>query len=191
MQRSVLTHLALDVTEPATLVLEIAVAQAYLDAGVASERLVFAGEDGPLAPTELVTPHGTRVHVLEAPAGSLFVSRPGEIAPAAAHGFYTYDAKYVDADGAELRAVVGEGARILVKVLVRAELQAIDEDAGDHGVAVRARLFHQGDVPSVQVAHGRDEDDTAAVSQGGAQIGDCCVNLHGFSKRFSIKLGGQ
>ena len=38
--------------------------------------------------------------VLEAPDGELFVSRTGEIAPAASHGFYTYDAKYVDADGA-------------------------------------------------------------------------------------------
>ena len=90
MQRSVLTHLALDVTEPATLVLEIAIAQAYLDAGVASESLVFAGEDGPLAPTELVTPHGTRVHVLEAPTGSLSIDYSatidGRIAPApAAH----------------------------------------------------------------------------------------------------------
>ena len=41
--------------------------------------------------------------VLEEPGGGLFVSRPGEIAPAASHGFYTYDAKYVDADGAALK----------------------------------------------------------------------------------------
>lgn len=41
--------------------------------------------------------------VLEAPDGELFVSRPGEIAPAASHGFYSYDAKYVDADGAVLK----------------------------------------------------------------------------------------
>lgn len=40
--------------------------------------------------------------VLESPEGELFVSRPGEIAPAASHGFYTFDAKYVDADGAAL-----------------------------------------------------------------------------------------
>lgn len=40
--------------------------------------------------------------VLEAPDGSLFVSRPGEIAPAEHSGFYTYDAKYIDADGAAL-----------------------------------------------------------------------------------------
>lgn len=40
--------------------------------------------------------------VLEAPDGSLFVSRPGEIAPAASHGFYSYEAKYIDADGAAI-----------------------------------------------------------------------------------------
>lgn len=41
--------------------------------------------------------------VLEEVTGELFVSRPGEIAPAASHGFYSYDAKYVDADGAVLK----------------------------------------------------------------------------------------
>ncbi|MGV1755346.1 D-alanine--D-alanine ligase family protein [Rhizobium sp. A22-96] len=38
--------------------------------------------------------------VLEQPDGTLFVSVPGEIATAAAHGFYSYDAKYIDQDGA-------------------------------------------------------------------------------------------
>ncbi|WP_406872806.1 D-alanine--D-alanine ligase family protein [Aminobacter sp. P9b] len=41
--------------------------------------------------------------VLENLDGSLTVSLPGEIAPAASHGFYTYEAKYIDADGAALR----------------------------------------------------------------------------------------
>jgi len=40
--------------------------------------------------------------VLEEPDGDLFVSRTGEIVPAKAHDFYTYDAKYVDGDGAAL-----------------------------------------------------------------------------------------
>ncbi|WP_037545082.1 D-alanine--D-alanine ligase family protein [Stappia stellulata] len=40
--------------------------------------------------------------ILENPDGSLVVSRPGEIAPAEQHGFYSYDAKYIDADGAAL-----------------------------------------------------------------------------------------
>jgi D-alanine-D-alanine ligase len=41
--------------------------------------------------------------VLEEPDGNLFVSRPGEILPAEQHGFYSYDAKYIDADGAALK----------------------------------------------------------------------------------------
>ena len=40
--------------------------------------------------------------VLERPDGTLFVSRPGEIVPAESHGFYSYDAKYIDANGAAL-----------------------------------------------------------------------------------------
>ncbi len=38
--------------------------------------------------------------VLQEPEGSLFISRPGEIMPAAHHGFYSYDAKYIDEAGA-------------------------------------------------------------------------------------------
>lgn len=55
--------------------------------------------------------------VLEGSDGSLTVSVPGEIAPAASHGFYTYEAKYIDADGAALSipanlpAPVGEQLR--------------------------------------------------------------------------------
>jgi D-alanine-D-alanine ligase len=41
--------------------------------------------------------------VLEDPSGGLFVSRPGEITPAESHGFYSYDAKYIDEDGAALK----------------------------------------------------------------------------------------
>ncbi|MCO5065734.1 MAG: D-alanine--D-alanine ligase [Rhizobiaceae bacterium] len=41
--------------------------------------------------------------VLEDEDGALFVSRTGEIVPAQSHGFYTYDAKYIDEDGAALK----------------------------------------------------------------------------------------
>lgn len=41
--------------------------------------------------------------VLEDATGALFVSRMGEIIPAKSHGFYTYDAKYLDSDGAALK----------------------------------------------------------------------------------------
>ncbi|MBO9133469.1 D-alanine--D-alanine ligase [Rhizobium sp. B230/85] len=41
--------------------------------------------------------------VLEDADGSLVVSLPGEIVPAEKHGFYSYDAKYIDADGAVVK----------------------------------------------------------------------------------------
>jgi len=41
--------------------------------------------------------------VLEHADGEIFVSLPGEIAPAESHGFYSYEAKYIDEDGAALR----------------------------------------------------------------------------------------
>ena len=41
--------------------------------------------------------------VLETAAGEVRASSPGEILPSAHHGFYTYDAKYLDPDGASIR----------------------------------------------------------------------------------------
>ncbi|WP_243367908.1 D-alanine--D-alanine ligase family protein [Microvirga solisilvae] len=41
--------------------------------------------------------------VLENASGEIRASPLGEIAPASSHGFYSYDAKYIDADGAMLR----------------------------------------------------------------------------------------
>ena len=40
---------------------------------------------------------------LEDGKGELFISRPGEVIPAERHGFYSYDAKYVDETGATLK----------------------------------------------------------------------------------------
>src|SRR5262249_32599748 len=40
--------------------------------------------------------------VLECADGDVRASRLGEIVPAGKHGFYSYDAKYIDADGAAL-----------------------------------------------------------------------------------------
>jgi len=41
--------------------------------------------------------------VLEEAAGEIRASPLGEIVPSSKHGFYSYDAKYIDADGADLR----------------------------------------------------------------------------------------
>jgi D-alanine-D-alanine ligase len=58
--------------------------------------------DSRLLVEEFVDGREIEFSVLEDADGTLFVSRPGEIAPAASHGFYSYDAKYVDAEGAAL-----------------------------------------------------------------------------------------
>ncbi|MBX3583773.1 MAG: D-alanine--D-alanine ligase [Rhizobiaceae bacterium] len=59
--------------------------------------------DSRLLAEEFIDGREIELAVLENPDGSLFVSRPGEIVPAESHGFYTYDAKYIDADGAALK----------------------------------------------------------------------------------------
>jgi len=69
--------------------------EAALEAGFRHDRKLLA--------ETFVAGREVECSVLEAPDGALFVSRPGEIAPAASHGFYSYDAKYVDADGAVLK----------------------------------------------------------------------------------------
>lgn len=64
--------------------------------------------------------------VLQRADGSLTVSLPGEIIPAGKHGFYTYEAKYLDADGAVVKvpadvpATVAERAREMAGQAFRA-----------------------------------------------------------------------
>lgn len=58
--------------------------------------------DRKLLAEEFIRGREIEYSVLESPAGELFVSRPGEIVPAESHGFYNYNAKYIDEDGAAL-----------------------------------------------------------------------------------------
>ncbi|UVK39681.1 D-alanine--D-alanine ligase [Mesorhizobium sp. AR10] len=58
--------------------------------------------DSKLLAEEFVRGREIEYSVLEDPAGKLFVSRPGEIVPAESHGFYNYNAKYIDENGAAL-----------------------------------------------------------------------------------------
>lgn len=58
--------------------------------------------DGKLLAEQFIQGREIECAVLEASDGTLFVSRTGEIIPAGRHGFYTYDAKYIDKDGAGL-----------------------------------------------------------------------------------------
>ncbi|RVB77101.1 MULTISPECIES: D-alanine--D-alanine ligase family protein [unclassified Mesorhizobium] len=61
------------------------------------------GHDRKLLAEEFIQGREIECSVLEDTEGGLFVSRPGEIVPAQSHGFYSYDAKYIDADGAALK----------------------------------------------------------------------------------------
>ncbi|MFO0993593.1 MAG: D-alanine--D-alanine ligase family protein [Hyphomicrobiales bacterium] len=69
------------------------------------ERALDEGfkHDNKLLAEEFVRGREIECSVLEDLKGGLFVSRPGEIVPAVSRGFYTYDAKYIDADGAALK----------------------------------------------------------------------------------------
>ncbi|UCI22057.1 D-alanine--D-alanine ligase [Mesorhizobium sp. B2-1-8] len=59
--------------------------------------------DGKVLIEEFVEGREIECSVLQRADGSLTVSLPGEIIPAGKHGFYTYEAKYLDADGAVVK----------------------------------------------------------------------------------------
>ncbi|MCV3208997.1 D-alanine--D-alanine ligase [Mesorhizobium sp. YC-39] len=59
--------------------------------------------DSKLLAEEFINGREIECSVLEDASGGLFVSRPGEIVPAESHGFYSYDAKYIDENGAALK----------------------------------------------------------------------------------------
>ncbi|TPL21447.1 MULTISPECIES: D-alanine--D-alanine ligase family protein [unclassified Mesorhizobium] len=73
--------------------------------------------DGKVLIEEFVDGREIECSVLERADGALTVSLPGEIIPAGKHGFYTYEAKYLDADGAvvnvpaDVPAAVADKAR--------------------------------------------------------------------------------
>ncbi len=80
--------------------------------------------------------------VLEDADGSLFVSRPGEIVPAESHGFYSYDAKYIDEKGAVLNVPAELPAE--VEAAVRETAAKAFRALGCDGMA-RADFFVTGD----------------------------------------------
>jgi D-alanine-D-alanine ligase len=59
--------------------------------------------DSKLLAEEFISGREIEFSVLEHADGNIFVSLPGEIAPAESHGFYSYEAKYIDEAGATLR----------------------------------------------------------------------------------------
>lgn len=94
----------------------------------ASQELAGALEEGfrhddKLLAEEFIAGREIECAVLEGVDGSLFVSRPGEIAPAESHGFYSYDAKYIDENGAALTVPADLPAEI------EARMRALAADA--------------------------------------------------------------
>ncbi|MGK9340294.1 D-alanine--D-alanine ligase family protein [Sinorhizobium meliloti] len=59
--------------------------------------------DRKLLAEEFIAGREIECSVLEDTKGGLFVSRPGEIVPAESQGFYSYNAKYIDENGAALK----------------------------------------------------------------------------------------
>lgn len=98
--------------------------------------------DTKLLAEEFIDGREVECSVLEAPDGSLFVSRTGEIVPADSHGFYTYDAKYIDADGAAINvpADLPEGVEDEIRTLAAKAFRAL----GCDGMA-RADFFVTAD----------------------------------------------
>ena len=59
--------------------------------------------DSKLLAEEFISGREIECSVLEDPEGNLFVSCPGEVIPAENYGYYSYDAKYIDEAGADLK----------------------------------------------------------------------------------------
>ncbi|MCA0432774.1 MAG: D-alanine--D-alanine ligase [Proteobacteria bacterium] len=87
--------------------------------------------DRKLLAEEFIKGREIELSVLEDTAGVLFVSRPGEIAPAESHGFYSYEAKYIDADGAAIivPAPLPEEVETELRALAAQAFRAVGCDA--------------------------------------------------------------
>ncbi len=84
----------------------------------------------------------------------------------------------VTAGGLQLFAIRAPGARIGVKVFMRQELQAVDEDAGHRDVAQRFGLANQRQMAVMQVAHGGHKSGVLELRQMLAQLGDGVDDFH-------------
>jgi len=103
---------------------------------VSEENFAAAIEEGfrhggKLLAEEFVEGREIEFAVLEMPDGALVVSRPGEIAPSGVHGFYSYDAKYVDRDGAALMvpAELPDGVEAVMRETASKAFRALGCDA--------------------------------------------------------------
>jgi D-alanine-D-alanine ligase len=90
--------------KPANLGSSVGVSRAQSDADFAAAcELAFRYDSKILIERCVSGAREIECSVLEDVDGGICVSQPGEIVPASRHGFYSYEAKYVDPDGAGLQ----------------------------------------------------------------------------------------
>ena len=92
--------------------------------------------------------------------------------------------QHVDAFAFEAAPIRIRRSRVTVEVLVRPELQPVDEDAGDDGVAALARDPAQREVALVQIAHRRNECHALRVREMFRKFGGGVNDLHRNSVAF-------
>lgn len=87
--------------------------------------------DDKLLAEEFVQGREVECAILEGENGDLFISRTGEIVPAESHGFYTYDAKYIDEAGAVLKvpAELPEATENEIRAMAARAFRALGCDA--------------------------------------------------------------
>ena len=155
MERTVTTHLELDLAGPAKLVLAVAAAQGT---PLARESVVVTAAGRPATPHELVDVTGNRLHVLEAPAGLLTLDyaavMDGRAAPAPVDDFdlitYLRPSRYCESDtlgptgSAEFGGLVDQELLAAVSEWVAAQLTYVPGSSLPTDGAVRTLLGRQG-----------------------------------------------
>jgi len=155
VERTVTTHLELDVAAPAKLVLAVAVAQ-----GTPSreESLAITAAGEPMTPAELVDVTGNRLHVLAAPAGPLTVDYQAVVtsqsAPAPVDDFdlitYLRPSRYCESDtlgptaASEFAGLVDQKLLAAVTEWVADKLTYVPGSSLPTDGAVRTLLGRQG-----------------------------------------------
>lgn len=155
VQRTVSTHLELDLAGPAKLVLAVAAAQGT---PLARESVVVTAAGRPATPNELVDITGNRLHVLKAPAGLLTLDYEavidGRAAPAPVDDFdqitYLRPSRYCESDTlgptavSEFGGLVDHELLAAVSEWVAAQLTYVPGSSLPTDGAVRTLLGRQG-----------------------------------------------
>ncbi|WP_084079041.1 transglutaminase family protein [Demequina sp. NBRC 110057] len=154
MTRTVTSTMSLDAAGDARLILAIAVAQGH----DADERLTITLDGRPLAPTELIDAHGTRLHSVDVTAGRVDVTYravvTGAAEPAAASALdevtYLRPSRYCESDTLAQVALAEAGGRTghdlvrHVAALVHAQLAYVSGSSRPTDGAAATLLARQG-----------------------------------------------